>query len=145
MSVINTRPKKKYTDLIAKEKSPDPELFLVTTGPAGHVWSLHTISNHQMIELVPIFNTENKILELLELLQDRSLQAISIQLSRAVEFFQDKDVLFMFNPKITDFGSPSTFKEGPGWKVSLQDLQPLILANSLNRKNNSLPEPSDLN
>lgn len=142
--MLNTRPKKKYTDLINRKKPDDPELFLLTTGPAGQVWSLHTIINKQMVEMVPIFNTESKILELQELLKERSLQAISIQLSRAVEFFRDKDVLFVFNPKLSDYGSPSTFKEGPGWKLSLQELQPLILVDSTNLRDTANPDPTDL-
>lgn len=104
----------------------DLHLYLLTTGPAKQVWSMATIADSKLVELMPVFDTQQQALGMLESLQDKSCLAATITLSRLAGFAEDRDLLFMLNPKAAVRGDQVYLREGPNWLLTIDQLNSLL-------------------
>src|SRR5437763_1406406 len=98
MAWSKTTVKKKYSDN-EMVSSSEPDLFLVTVGPARNIWSITTTIEEKLVELVPIYDMQEQATELLNNLHDNSFQSSAIKLSKLPPLVADRNILFMLNPK----------------------------------------------
>lgn len=118
--------RKKYNDLNGAKPAPEFPLYLLTTGPARAIWTMSTVTNKDLIELMPIFDSQEHAANLLENLQDRSCQTLEASLSKLHKLVEGRNVLFMLNPKAAMRGGQPYFKEGPNWRLTMDQLSSLI-------------------
>jgi hypothetical protein len=118
--------RKKYNDLNGAKATPEFPLYLLTIGPARAVWTMSTVADKSLVELMPIFDSQEQADSLLENLQDRSCQTLTASLSKLHKLVEGRNVLFMLNPKAAMRGGQPYFKEGPNWRLTMDQLSSLI-------------------
>ncbi len=124
MALVHREPRKKYNSNV--ESAPDIALYLVTTGPAKNIWAMSTMSKRELVELVPVFDTEAYVVDLLENLKDKSYQAALVSLTKLSSLVKERNVLFILNPNIKIQDGQICFKEGPNWNLPLDRLSILL-------------------
>ena len=123
MALVRREPKKKYNNI---ESEPEIPLYLITTGPAKNIWAMATMSKKELVDLIPIFDTEESVLNLLKNLQDKSYQSVIISLTRLSSLVKERKALFILNPNIQIQDGQMSFKEGPNWHLPLESLNSLL-------------------
>src|SRR5262249_21626273 len=104
----------------------DLPLYLLTTGPARNVWTMMTVANELLVELIPVFDSEQLALSLLTGLKDKNYQAASIPLSKLQALIQDRNAFFILNPKAEVQGGEIFLREGPNWKLTFEQLNNVL-------------------
>jgi hypothetical protein len=136
MALVHREPRKKYNSNI--ESAPDIALYLVTTGPAKNIWAMSTMSKRELVELIPVFDTEEYVVNLLENLQDKSYQVASVSLTKLSNMVKERNVLFILNPNIKIHDGQICFKEGPNWHLPLERLSILLSIDRDKREENKV-------
>ena len=90
MVLVHREPRKKYN---SEPSIRDVPLYLVTTGPAKNIWTMSTMSKRELIELMPVFDKEETIVNLLVELQEKTYQATTVSLGKLTTMVKDKKVL----------------------------------------------------
>ena len=106
----------------------DAPLYLITSGPAKQVWTFHAVFRGTAVELMPICGSHAQMVELLEGLQDKSLQAATTSLAKLQVFVQEHPLFFVLNPKIKFRFDQPFFIEAPDWMIGFDQLEALLLA-----------------
>jgi hypothetical protein len=125
MALAQREPRKKYNPT-PEQATQEAPLYLVTTGPAKSIWTMSTISNQQLVELMPVFDTEEHVRNLLADLQDKSYQAAMVSLTKLSSIVKERNVLFILNPNIKISEGQMCLKEGPNWHLPLDKLNDLL-------------------
>ena len=124
MALVHREPRKKYNSNV--ETASDISLYLLTNGPAKNIWSMSTMSNRELVELIPVFDTEEYVLSLLTDLQDKSYQAAIVSLTKLSTLVRERNALFILNPSVKIQDGQMCFKEGPNWHLPLERLSVLL-------------------
>lgn len=132
MALARREPRKKYTDV---ESAPEIPLYLITTGPAKNIWAMATMSKKELVELIPIFDTEECVSGLLKDLQDKTYQSTTVSLNSLSSLVKERKALFILNPNIKIQDGQMSFKEGPNWHLPFERLSSLLLVEPTKEEN----------
>lgn len=123
MALVRREPKKKYSSV---DSAPEIPLYLITTGPAKNIWAMATMSKKELVELIPVFDTEDCVLNLLKDLEDKTYQSAIVSLTGLSSLVKERKALFILNPNIQIQDGQMSFKEGPNWHLPLERLSSLL-------------------
>lgn len=124
-------PRKKNSDPAnqSNANTADLDIFVLLNGPAKTLWSVTSVYQKQLVELVPVFDSEEHALSMLESFQEKSLQASKLSLQKLQSISDTKIFRFLLNPKVVLHDKSPFFKEGPNWHLTLEQLTGLLSPN----------------
>ena len=114
--------------VMSKEPSPRPAipLYVITITPSHLIWTLHTMVNQQMVELVPIYDEEKVALEMAQQLNDKTTQIDRILYSKLAMVLKESETKFVFNLSYKSVYGMNFLAGGKNWNITMEGLSDWI-------------------